>query len=447
MEKETIIFQTNDSKKIEVVFEDGTVWLTQAQMAELFGVNRQAISKHLNKFFASGEFEESRVCSILERTAADGKTYLTKFYNLEMIVSVGNRVKSSNINQFKTWAEDVIKARTSSLMIPDNSIRNLIKTIRNQQVMLDYDLAVLYGVETKVLNQAVSRNIERFPEDFMFQLTWEECENLRSQIVTSSSRSQFVTLISRSQIATLKLKQGDNIKYLPYAFTEQGVAMLSGVLHSPTAIEANIRIMRAFVGMRHFINENAKLFQRMETIENNQIEMIQSQQRIEQRQFEMEHIQIEMQGHQQDSDQKIEELFQRLDEGRTNPKEGIFFDGQIFDAYVFVSNLIKKAQKEIILIDNYVDESVLNILSKRNGNVDVTIYTSKISNQFKLDLEKYNSQYQPITVRNFNKSHDRFLIIDDEIYHLGASLKDLGKKWFAFSTLNFSKEDIIGKLK
>ena len=139
MNKEIIIFQTNDSKKIEVVFEDGTVWLTQAQMAELFGVNRQAISKHLNKFFTSGEFEESRVCSILERTAADGKTYLTKFYNLEMIVSVGNRVKSSSINKFKTWAEDVIKARTSSLMIPDNSIRNLIKIIRNQQVMLDSD--------------------------------------------------------------------------------------------------------------------------------------------------------------------------------------------------------------------------------------------------------------------------------------------------------------------
>ncbi|MCQ2316386.1 MAG: ORF6N domain-containing protein [Bacteroidales bacterium] len=317
-------------------------------------------------------------------------------------------------------------------MIPDNSIRNLIKTIRNQQVMLDYDLAVLYGVETKVLNQAVSRNIERFPEDFMFQLTWEECENLRSQIVTSSSRSQFVTLISRSQIATLKLKQGDNIKYLPYAFTEQGVAMLSGVLHSPTAVEANIRIMRAFVGMRRFINENAKLFQRIESIEYNQLEIVQSQKKIE--------------THVQESDRKIEELFQRLDEGRTNPKEGIFFDGQIFDAYVFISNLIKKAKKEIILIDNYVDESVLNILSKRNENVDATIYTSNISHQFKLDLEKYNSQYQPITIENFSKSHDRFLIIDDEIYHLGASLKDLGKKWFAFSILNFPKEEIIGKL-
>ncbi|MBP9995371.1 MAG: ORF6N domain-containing protein, partial [bacterium] len=244
-----------------------------------------------------------------------------------MIVSVGNRVKSSNITQFKTWAEDVIKARTSSLIIPDNSIRNLIKIIRNQQVMLDKDIALLFGVDTRTLNQAVKRNIERFPDDFMFQLTKEEFENWKSQFVISNS----VVMGARK---------------LPYAFTEHGISMLSGVLHSPTAIEANIRIMRAFVGMRRFINENAKLFQRIESIEYNQLEIVQSQKK-------MEHLQIEMQNHQKDSDNKIEELFQRLDEGRTNPKEGIFFDGQIFDAYVFVSNLIKKAKKEIILIDNY----------------------------------------------------------------------------------------------
>ena len=201
--------------------------------------------------------------------------------------------------------------------------------------------------------------------------------------------------------------------------------MLSSVLHSPTAIEANIRIMRAFVGMRHFINENARLFQRIETIEYHQLEM--------------EH-------HQNESDRKIDELFDRLDKKEEYPSEGIFFDGQIFDAYVFVSNLIKKAQNEIILIDNYIDESVLNVLSKRNENVDVTIYTSKISNQFKLDLEKYNSQYQSITVKNFNKSHDRFLIIDDEIYHLGASLKDLGKKWFAFSLMHCKKTFLLSNI-
>ena len=410
MEKEIVIYRPNDQIKLEVVFEDGNVWLTQAQMAELFNKDVSGIGRHIKNVLKKDELEKESVCANFAYTAADGKTYLTKFYNLKIIISVGNRVKSSSINQFKIWAEDVIKARTSSLMIPDNSIRNLIKTIRNQQVMLDSDLAVLYGVETKVLNQAVNRNIERFPEDFMFQLTWEECENLRPQIVTS---------ISRSQIVTLKLKQGDNIKYLPYAFNEQGVAMLSSVLHSPIAIEANIRIMRAFVGIRHFINENAKLFQRIETIEYHQLE----------------------------TDKRIDEVFCLLDKKKEYPSEGIFFDGQIFDAYIFVSNLIKKAQKEIILIDNYIDESVLNILSKRNENVDVTIYTSKISNQFKLDLERYNSKYQPITVENFNKSHDRFLIIDNEVYHIGASLKDLGRKWFAFSILNFSKEEIIGKLK
>ena len=420
MNKEIVIFQANDSKKIEVVFEDGTVWLTQAQMAELFQRDRSIITKHIKNVFKETGLEEKSNVRFLHIANSDKPV---KTFSFDVVVSVGNRVKSSSINQFKTWAEDVIKARTTSLMIPDNSISNLIKIIRNQQVMLDSDLAVLYGVETKRLIEQVTRNIERFPEDFMFQLTWDECKSLRSQIVT---------LNSRSQIATLKLKQGDNVKYLPYAFTEQGAAMLSGVLHSPIAIEANIRIMRVFVGMRHFINENMKLFQRIENIEYNQLEIVQSQKKIE--------------THVQESDQKIEELFQRLDEGRTNPKEGIFFDGQIFDAYIFVSNLIKKAQKEIILIDNYVDESVLNVLSKRNENVSVTIYTSKISNQLKLDLDKYNSQYQPITIKNFNKSHDRFLIIDDEVYHIGASLKDLGKKWFAFSILNFPKEEIIGKL-
>ena len=424
MNKEIVIFQTNDSKKIEVVFEDGTVWLTQAQMVVLFDSSKSNISEHIRKIIKNGGFDKARTVRKFRTVQQEGDRKIERsidYFNLEIIVSVGNRVKSSSINQFKIWAEDVIKACTTSLMIPDNSIRNLIKIIRNQQVMLDSDLAVLYGVETKRLIEQVVRNIERFPEDFMFQLTWDECKSLRSQIATSS------------------LENYGGRRYLPYAFTEQGVAMLSGVLHSPAAVEANIRIMRAFVGMRRFINENAKLFQRIESIEYNQLEMVQNQQK-------MEHLQIEMQSHQQYSDQKIEELFQRLDEGRTNPKEGIFFDGQIFDAYVFVSNLIKKAQKEIILIDNYVDESVLNILSKRNENVDVTIYTSKISNQFKLDLERYNSQYQPITIKNFNKSHDRFLIIDDEIYHLGASMKDLGKRWFAFSILNFSKEEIIGKL-
>jgi len=427
MQKEIIVFQTNDLPKLEVVYENGTVWLTQAQMAELFNKDVSGIGRHIKNIFKKGELDRESVCANFAYTATDGKTYNVDFYNLKMIISVGNRVKFSGINQFKNWSEDVIKARNSSLMIPDNSIRNLIKIIRNQQVMLDSDLAVLYGVETRVLNQAVDRNIERFPEDFMFQLTWDECE---------SSRSQFATLNLRSQIVTSSLENYGGRRYLPYAFTEQGVAMLSSVLHSPTAIEANIRIMRTFVGMRHFINENAKLFQKMESIEYNQIEIVRNQQK-------MEHKQNEMENHQSESDQKIEEIFQRLDEGRTNPKDGIFFDGHVFDAHVFISNLIKKAKNEIILIDNYVDESVLNVLSKRNENVNAIIYTARISQQFQLDLGRYNSQYQPITVNTFNRSHDRFLIIDNEVYHIGASLKDLGKKWFAFSLLHCTKELLL----
>ena len=205
-------------------------------------------------------------------------------------------------------------------------IEPLIKTIRGQQVMLDKDLAMLYGIETKVLNQTVKRNIERFPDDFRFELNREEC--LRSQIVTSNGR-------------------GGN-RYSTYAFTEQGVAMLSSVLRSKTAIEVNIKIMRAFVSMRHFLLNNAEVFQRLST---------------------MEYHQLEMQQHLQESDKRIEEVFRRLDEGNVKPKQGVFYNGQIYDAYAFVSDLIKSAKKHIILIDNYVDETVLTLLDKRENGV------------------------------------------------------------------------------
>ena len=208
------------------------------------------------------------------------------------------------------------------------NIEPLIKVIRGQQVMLDKDLAMLYGVEVKVLNQAVKRNVERFPNDFRFQLTKEEC--------------------LRSQIVTLNGKQGQHLKYMPYAFTEQGVAMLSSVLRSKTAIEVNIQIMRAFVSMRHFMVNNASVFSRLETIEYHQ---------------------LEMQQHQQESDKRIDEVFRRLDEGNAKPKQGVFYNGQVYDAYTFVSDLIKSAKKRIVLIDNYVDETVLTLLDKRENDV------------------------------------------------------------------------------
>ena len=275
-----------------------------------------------------------------------------------------------------------------------NNIEPLIKVIRGQQVMLDKDLAMLYGVEAKVLNQAVKRNVERFPNDFRFQLTKEEC--------------------LRSQIVTLNEKQGQHLKYMPYAFTEQGVAMLSSVLRSQTAIEVNIQIMRAFVSMRHFMVNNASVFSRLETIEYHQ---------------------LEMQQHQQETDKRIDEVFRRLDEGNAKPKQGVFYNGQIYDAYTFVSDLIKSAKRRIILIDNYVDETVLTLLDKRDNNVSAIIYTQQISRQFQLDIDRHNAQYAQIDVETFRLSHDRFLCIDDDVYHIGASIKDLGKKWFGFSKM------------
>ncbi len=265
-------------------------------------------------------------------------------------------------------------------------------------MILDRDIAMLYGVETGQLNRQVKRNIERFPIDFMFQLSKEEMEILKCHFGISS--------------------WGGN-RYLPYAFTENGIAMLSSVLRSPTAIEANIRIMRAFTSMRHFLANNAQIFQRLSTIEYHQIE----------------------------TDKRIDEVFKRID-AQTPPQQGIFFDGQVFDAYRFVSDLIKKAKQSIVLIDNYVDDSVLSLLDKRESNVSAKIYTQNISPQLQLDINKHNSQYPVIEVNQFNKAHDRFLLIDDEVYHIGASIKDLGKKWFAFTLMrDITAKELIKKIK
>ena len=271
-------------------------------------------------------------------------------------------------------------------------IQSMIKTVRGQQVILDRDLATLYGVENRVLNQAVKRNSERFPEDFMFQLNKAEDDDLKSQNVTSSWGGR---------------------RKLPYAFTEQGIAMLSSVLRSPMAIDVNIRIMRAFVAMRRFIISNAQLFQRLETIEYHQLEMKQ---------------------HQEQTDKRIDEVFKRLDT-KVLPTQGIFYDGQVFDAYHFVCDLIRKAKHNIVLIDNYVDDTVLTLLDKRETGVIATIYTQRISNQLQLDINRHNAQYPPIEIKQFSRAHDRFLLIDDEVFHIGASIKDLGKKWFGFTLM------------
>jgi hypothetical protein len=274
-------------------------------------------------------------------------------------------------------------------------IENLIFTIREQQVMLDFHLSQVYNLETKRLNEQVKRNIKRFPETFMFQLNQTEWAILRSQFATAKRRT------------------------LPFAFTEQGVAMLSSVLNSDYAIQVSIHIMQAFVNMRKFLLNNATIFQRLDRIEIKQLQ----------------------------SDEKIDQIFKALDSKTLAANKGIFFNGQIFDAYVFVSEIIKKAQSEIILIDNYIDESVLIHLSKRLENVSATIYTKNITKQLLLDLEKHNKQYPQIKIKQLSDCHDRFLIIDRrELYHLGASLKDLGKKWFAFSRMDTFIESLLNML-
>ena len=246
-------------------------------------------------------------------------------------------------------------------LISDSMIENSIFTLRGIQVVIDKDIATLYGVETKYLNQAVKRNADRFPLSFRFQISEAEFEEL----VTNCDR--FKTLKHSSS--------------RPYAFTEQGVAMLSAVLHSPSAIQISVKIIDAFVRLRHFVTKNADVFRRLDRLEIKQSE----------------------------SDMKINRVMSLMEKQSVMPNQGIFYDGQIFDAYLFVSKLIKGAAKEIVLIDNYIDETVLTLLDKRRSEVSATIYT---------------------------KAHDRFLIIDDSVYHIGASLKDLGKKWFAFSLMH-----------
>lgn len=282
-------------------------------------------------------------------------------------------------------------------VISPMEIKNLIYTIRGKQGMLDSDLASLYQVETKNLNKAVKRNIERFPVSFCFQLTEEEVQNLRFQSGTSS------------------VSYGGR-RYLPYVFTEQGIAMASAILRSDIAVKVSVEIMEAFVEMRRMLISNASLFHRLDKIELKQLE----------------------------ADQKFEEIFKALESDKLHSQKGIFYDGQIFDAYTFISDIIRSAKVSMILIDNYIDDTVLTLLGKREQSVTAMIYTKNISKQLQLDLQRYNSQYPAIEIELFSDAHDRFLIIDDtELYHIGASLKDLGKKWFAFSKMDIDVRKML----
>lgn len=294
--------------------------------------------------------------------------------------------------------ESDLRSKTSTA----KGIQSRILTIRNQQVMIDRDLAELYGVETRILIQAVKRNIERFPDTFMFQLNEEEFGIWKSQFVTSKSDDENLT----SQIV---MSSWGGLRRAPYAFTEQGVAMLSSVLKSETAIQVSIQIIKAFVSMRHFLQNNMQLFNEIVLLKHHQIE----------------------------SDKRIDELFNLMDKYKIDDTQGIFFQGQIFDAYAKFESFIAQAQKEIILIDNYVNLSILERFAKKKPNVNIKIWTNPKTSLTSQDIQKFNSQYPTLTVYHTTKIHDRFLIIDQTIlYHIGASLKDLGKKCFAFEILD-----------
>lgn len=278
----------------------------------------------------------------------------------------------------------------------EEKIENLIHYIRGQQVMIDSDLALLYNVETKRLNESVKRNAKRFPESFCFQLTEDEYEDLRSQIATSNTEN-------------VSSKGGR--RYLPYAFTEQGIAMLSAVLRSDEAIQVSVNIMNAFVKMRRFLAENALMFDKLSSLELKQLEF------------------------QKESNEKFDKIFAYISE-HEEVGQKIFFEGQIYDAFGLLVSLVEKAEKSIVLIDNYVDVGTLNILAKKKDGVDVAIYTVRRTRLTSQDIANFNSQYPTLTVKYTGVFHDRFLIIDEKTaYHIGASIKDAGKKCFGISRI------------
>ncbi len=274
--------------------------------------------------------------------------------------------------------------------LSNEDIKNLIYTVRGKQVMLDSDVAMLYHCETKYVNRVVKRNIERFPEDFCFQLNEKEFEVLRCQFVTLNGNGR-----------------GQHRKYLPYVFTEQGIAMLSALLKSDVAVSVSVNIMKAFIEMRKFISLNGQVFERLTNMEYKLLE----------------------------HNKKFDKVFNQL-QLEDNIKQRIFFDGQIWDSYSVIVDIIKKANSKILIIDNYIDDSILKMLAKKKNGVEVVILTSDKSNIENLDIKKFNKEYPVLKVAKTNKFHDRFIVIDNkEMYHLGASIKDLGKKCFAINRI------------
>ena len=292
---------------------------------------------------------------------------------------------------------DVVEEEAVAI-VPANEtmIRDLIYTVRGTQVMLDSDLARLYQVETKNLNRAAKRNESRFPEDFRFQLTREERDALRCQIGTSNDDQE---------------SGRGGRRYLPYVYTEQGVAMLSAVLRSQVAIDASVRIMRAFVEMRHFIASNAAMFEQDRGVELKLLE------------------------YQKTTDERFERVFDYM-ETHDAPRQKVFFDGQVYDAFELLVSIVQRAEREIVLIDGYVDAGTLNILAKKRDGVDVAVWTHPRTRLTQRDVDTFNAQYPQLTVEHTIAFHDRFIVLDDtEGYFVGASLKDAGTKSFAISRI------------
>ena len=290
--------------------------------------------------------------------------------------------------------------------LSNEDIRNLIYTIRGKQVILDSDVARLYNYQTKRVNETVSRNKERFPENFCFQLTEEEVKNLKRQptILNSDQENNWSQFATSSKNGNSKHR---GKKYVPYVFTEQGIAMLSGLLKNDIAVQVSINIMNAFVEMRKFLMINGQVFERLTNVE------------------------YQLQEH----NKKFEKVFNQL-QLEENIKQRIFFDGQIYDAYSIIVDIIKRANNKILMIDNYMDDSILKMLAKKKNNVEVVILTSSKSNIDNLDIKKFNKEYPILKVARTNKYHDRFIAIDNkEMYHLGASIKDLGKKCFGINKI------------
>lgn len=369
-----------------------------------------------NRLKEEGASELLTNCKQLKMLASDGKKRLTDVANVQQLLRIIQFIPTSKAEPFKVWLAQVSGDANASELDSNevygidcqsnnvgrfSDIESKIYTLRGTQIMLDSDLAELYDVETKALKQQVKRNRNRFPEDIMFELSKEEFESLRSQNVTSN-------------------KRGGN-QYLPFAFTETGVAMLSSVLTSEKAILINLQIMRAFVSMRRFIVANAQVFQRIESLELKQIK----------------------------TERKVDDILDKLDDGTTKPIQGIVFEGKVFDARLGVSNIIKLAKREIVLIDPYVDARTFDILEDREKNVAATIYTSRVTSALRNIKKLHDAQYPQRHIRlkkcatNF---HDRFLIVDDDVYHFGASFKDLGQRLFAFEKMELDKKLIISQL-